>query len=215
MRKRLCYILIASLCFCNMVPIAAKQKTVMKYTKVTLRKGATKKLKLVHAKGRIKWESSSKKIVKVDSKGKITAKGVGAATVWAKNKNKKYKCKVKVVSSVSQYTADRMTVNNSIFTKANYQKLKKMKIGNDPKNIEITKEKDRYAIYSMLAEAHLEPLPKDTEPLLGSWILIFEMKDGTKFEVGLNKYLAYGGMLYSTPDGLVNRVHGVFEKYLK
>lgn len=76
MKKGFCYILVASLCFGTMVPIAAKQKTVMKYTKVTLKKGATKKLKLVHAKGKIKWKSSSKKIVKVDAKGKITAKGV-------------------------------------------------------------------------------------------------------------------------------------------
>lgn len=215
MKRIFCLLLVFSCCLIPLSPIAAKKKVKLNYARLTMKKGTTKKLRLLRAKGKIEWKSSSKKVVKVKPNGKIQAKKVGTATISAKYKSKKYRCRIKVVSTSAQYTADRFTVNNNIFTKEKYQNLKKMKIGNHPKDIEITNEKDRYTIYSMLAEAKYEPLPKDTEPLNGSWGLIFEMQDGTKFEVALNKYLAYGGTLYSTPDGLVNRVHRVLEKYLK
>ena len=214
MKRIVCYFLLIGCCLIPLVPSAAKKKIKLNYTKLTMQKGTTKKLKLLRAKGKIKWLSSSKRVVKVSSQGRIEAKKTGTATITAKYKKKKYQCRVKVTALPSQYTADRLTVNNNIFTKEKYRNLKKMKIWNHPKNIEITKEKDRYVIYSMLAAAHFEPLPKDTEPLLGSWRLIFEMKDGTKFEVALNKYLAYEGTLYSTPDGLIERIHTVFGKYL-
>ena len=214
MKRIVCYFLLIGCCLIPLVPSAAKKKIKLNYTKLTMQKGTTKKLKLLRAKGKIKWLSSSKRVVKVSSQGRIEAKKTGTATITAKYKKKKYQCRVKVTALPSQYTADRLTVNNNIFTKEKYRNLKKMKWENHPKDIEITKAKDRFAIYSMLAAAHFEPLPAETEPLLGHRRLIFEMKDGTKFEVALNKYLAYEGTLYSTPDGLIERIHTVFGKYL-
>lgn len=213
MKRIFCMLLLIGNCLIQLIPAAAKKKIKLNYAKLTIRKGTTKKLKLFHASGKIKWQSSSKKVVKVYSSGKIEAKKTGTATISAKYKKKKYQCRIKVISSSSQYTADRLTVNNNIFTKAKYRNLKRIKYANHPKDVEITQEKDRYMLYSILAEAHLQPLPKDTEPLMGSWVFIFEMKDGTKFEVALNKYLAYEGSLYLTPDGLVNKVYKVIEKY--
>lgn len=53
-------------------------------------------LKLKGAKGKIVWKSNKPEIVKVSKKGKVTALKQGRATITAKNKGKKYICKVKV-----------------------------------------------------------------------------------------------------------------------
>ena len=71
--------------------------------KVTLRKGQRKKLKLRGCKGRIRWRSSNKKIVKVSKKGKVTAKKKGKARVYAYLKSGKRICfRITVKAKVSQ-----------------------------------------------------------------------------------------------------------------
>lgn len=61
-------------------------------------------LKLKGAKGKIVWKSNKPKIVKVSKKGKVTALKQGRATITAKNKGKKYICKVKVeMNNNTQY----------------------------------------------------------------------------------------------------------------
>jgi len=57
--------------------------------------GQTKKLKFQGTSNAPSWSSDNKKVVTV-SKGKLTAKGKGTATVTASYKGKKYKCKVTV-----------------------------------------------------------------------------------------------------------------------
>ncbi len=47
----------------------------------------------------VKWSSSAKKVAIVSTKGVITAKGEGSATITAKYDDKSYKCKVTVVDS--------------------------------------------------------------------------------------------------------------------
>ncbi len=63
---------------------------------VTLYKGNSYTLKVLGATSKIKWYTSNKSVVTVSSKGKITAKKKGTATITAKMGNKKYKCKVTV-----------------------------------------------------------------------------------------------------------------------
>lgn len=63
---------------------------------VTVNKGNTYQLKLNGTKQKITWTSSNKKIVTVSSKGKVTAKGIGSATISAKAGGVTYKCKVTV-----------------------------------------------------------------------------------------------------------------------
>ena len=61
-------------------------------------------LKLKGVKGKIVWKSNKPKIVKVSKKGKVTALKQGRATITAKNKRKKYICKVKVeMNNNTQY----------------------------------------------------------------------------------------------------------------
>lgn len=55
--------------------------------------------------GKLIWSSSNKKIATVDSKGNVTAKKVGKATITCKLKNgKKYKCSVTVSCPVDSIT---------------------------------------------------------------------------------------------------------------
>lgn len=70
--------------------------------KATLTVGETYKLKLIGAKGKIKWKSSKKSVVSVNSKGKIRAKKKGKATVTATNKGKKYKFRITVKKKVPE-----------------------------------------------------------------------------------------------------------------
>lgn len=65
---------------------------------LTKKKGAnhTIQLKMQWAKGKVKWSSSNKKVAKVNSKGKVTAKKKGTAKISAKVGGKTYKCKITV-----------------------------------------------------------------------------------------------------------------------
>ena len=90
------------------MPALAKTKTV-KTTKVTLsetgtvtlEKGKTLQLTATlrpkNSTQAVKWSTSNKKIATVNSKGKVTAKKAGTATITAKSGKKSAKVKVKVV----------------------------------------------------------------------------------------------------------------------
>ena len=73
--------------------ISAKSKT--------LAAGKSFTLKVKGAKGKIKWSSTNKKVATVTSKGKVTAKKMGTATVRAKVGKRTYTCKVKVNPRIS------------------------------------------------------------------------------------------------------------------
>ncbi|WP_162300563.1 Ig-like domain-containing protein [Anaerosacchariphilus polymeriproducens] len=64
--------------------------------KATLKVGNSMTLKLRNCKHKIKWTSSNSKIVKVNARGKIFAKGAGTAKIKAKVGKSNYTCKVKV-----------------------------------------------------------------------------------------------------------------------
>ena len=71
-------------------------------TKHTLKVGKTYTLKIKGTKKKVKWTSSNKKVATVNSKGKVTAKKKGTATITAKVGNKKYKCKITVTKQTSK-----------------------------------------------------------------------------------------------------------------
>lgn len=64
-------------------------------TKLSLRPGKSAALKL-DTKSKIKWKSSNKKVATVNSKGKVSAKKAGKATITATVGKKKFKCAVTV-----------------------------------------------------------------------------------------------------------------------
>ena len=77
---------------------AASQKQTVKLTKtkLSMTAGTSRTIKLKGAKAsKVKW-SSSKKSVATVSKGKIKARKAGKATITAKYKNRKYRCRVTV-----------------------------------------------------------------------------------------------------------------------
>lgn len=83
------------------VKINKKSARLIKDQKVSLKISGTKKS--------ISWSSSDKKVASVSSKGNVTAKAKGTATITAKVGKKKYTCKVTVETpSISKKS---MTVN--------------------------------------------------------------------------------------------------------
>ena len=112
-------VLIVFLCLCIfMAPTtksAAKKKVSLTKTKLTLTIGKTYKLKLKNNKKKVKWTSSKKSVATVTSKGKVTAKKVGTATITAKVGKKKYKCKL-TVKAKKTVIEPQSTDNNTDFT---------------------------------------------------------------------------------------------------
>lgn len=65
-------------------------------SKLTLKEGKSKKLKVYGATSSIKWNSNKKKVATVSNTGVVTAKKKGTAVISAKVNGKTLKCKVKV-----------------------------------------------------------------------------------------------------------------------
>lgn len=76
------------------VPQVVKKQPSLNYSEVTLQVGKSKKLKLKNAKKKVKWSSSKTSVARVNSKGVVTATGIGKATITAKMGKKKYTCQV-------------------------------------------------------------------------------------------------------------------------
>lgn len=62
--------------------VEAAKKPQLKTTKVTLKVGQKKQLKVINTKNKIKWSSSKKSVAGVSKKGKVTAKKAGKATIY-------------------------------------------------------------------------------------------------------------------------------------
>jgi len=77
---------------------ATSKKISITPTKVTIKKGKTKqaKLKNVSKKAKVTWKTSKASVATVSSKGVISAKKKGKATISATYKKKTYKCEVSV-----------------------------------------------------------------------------------------------------------------------
>lgn len=89
-------VLLTVLILCLTVPVPASAAVKISAKNMTLIKGQSKTLKITGTKNKVKWSSSKKSVAAVTSKGKVTAKGKGTATITAKVDKKKYTCKVKV-----------------------------------------------------------------------------------------------------------------------
>ncbi|MCH5303445.1 MAG: leucine-rich repeat protein [Ruminococcus sp.] len=74
------------------------KKPLLNSTIRSMKKGTTFKLKITGKVGKAKFTSSNKKVVKVNSKGKVTAKKKGKATITVKTNGLKLKCTISVIS---------------------------------------------------------------------------------------------------------------------
>ena len=86
----------------NSLVANAKKKIRLNKKKVTLVVGEKTKLKLKNNKKKVKWSSSKRTVAIVSSKGVVTAKKKGTATITAKAGKKKYTCKVTVKAKKKQ-----------------------------------------------------------------------------------------------------------------
>lgn len=85
----------------------------LKYTKVTLWKQSSQTNKLLGATSKVKWQTSSKKIAMVSSKGKIKGKKAGKCKVTAVHKGKKYVCTVYVRNP--KLRSKKATIHNTAY----------------------------------------------------------------------------------------------------
>lgn len=91
-------------------------------TRVTLNKGKSTTLKLKGTTKKVTWRSSRSSVASVTSKGKVTAKKKGTATITAKLGSKKYPCQVTVkepvinVKKVTMNTSNTTLKTGSTFT---------------------------------------------------------------------------------------------------
>lgn len=81
----------------NNIGIVASAATVkLSATKKTVYYGSSTTLKVKNTKKTVKWSTKNEKVATVNSKGKVTAKGLGTTYIYAKVSGKTYKCKVTV-----------------------------------------------------------------------------------------------------------------------
>lgn len=106
-KKQLRKLVICIVCImiCNFIAFTpvnanAATKVTLSNTKITLKLGNTKMLKLKNAKGKVTWKSSNAKVVSIKKKDAtsitLTPKKQGKVTITAINNKKTYTCKVNV-----------------------------------------------------------------------------------------------------------------------
>ena len=105
-KNKLKKLIICMLCvICTLVTFTpvntnAATKVTLSNTKITLKLGNTKVLKLKNAKGKVKWKTSNAKVVSIKKKDAtsitLTSKKQGKVTITATNNKKTYTCKVNV-----------------------------------------------------------------------------------------------------------------------
>jgi hypothetical protein len=109
MKKYISIILVLILITYLVAPQTAYAATVkMSKSKVELNVGVSSTLKLIGAKGTIKWASSDNEVASVSKKGKVTAIDAGKATITATNNKKDYKCYVTVKDATVTVTVSSL-----------------------------------------------------------------------------------------------------------
>lgn len=79
---------------------------------LALEVGKTATLEMSEKKKDVKWSSSKKTVATVSTKGKVTAKKAGTATIIAKVSNKKYYCKVTVFETKFKVDNEMIELEN-------------------------------------------------------------------------------------------------------
>lgn len=93
-----------------MVSAENKVMTISSNT-ATITAGQKKTLKVTDAPGTVKWKSSKTSVATVSSKGVVTAKKAGKATITATSGDQKITCKVTVKKN--QYSYTKLSMNNA------------------------------------------------------------------------------------------------------
>ena len=114
LKKGLIAIVLTLAMIITMLPnqsVMAAKKPKLNKTKLTLTVGKSTTLKVYNTKKKVKWSVNKKSIVKITSKGKVTAKKPGVAIVTAKVGSKKLKCKITVKKKSTSASTRTVTIN--------------------------------------------------------------------------------------------------------
>ena len=124
MKRHICLMLVFML-MVTMLPmnVDAASKVKINKTKTTIYVGQTITLKASGAKN-VKWSTSNKKVATVSSKGKVTAKKKGNATITVKAGKKKATCKVTVKNPFLNKTKVSLKKNETTTLKLTGAKVK-------------------------------------------------------------------------------------------
>lgn len=174
---------------------ASKNEAAINITDIVMKKGQSRTLKISGTKKKVTWKSSKTSVVKVNSKGKMTAKKSGTATITGtvkqnkKQSAKKYICKVQVSAAGKK---DKKVLiayfSQTGTTKAVASKIHKL-TGGDILRI---KEKDTYSKdYDKTAARAKKERDKNARPKITS--VVANMKD---YDI---IYIGYPIWWHSTP----------------
>lgn len=110
--KKILTLLLAVVMLITILPVQtqAASKGKLNKTKATIYVGSNTTLKLSETSKKITWSTSKKSVAMVNSKGKVTAKKAGKATITAKVSGKKYNCKITVKNPYLSATSMNLTV---------------------------------------------------------------------------------------------------------
>ncbi len=98
------------------IEVQAKAKVKLNVTKKTIDKGKTYTLKVSGTSKKVKWSSSNKSVATVSSKGKVTAKKAGTATISAKVDGKTLKCKITVKNPIKINATSKTLYKGNTYT---------------------------------------------------------------------------------------------------
>ncbi len=100
----------------SVIEVQAKAKIKLNVTKKTIDKGKTYTLKVSGTSKKVKWSSSNKSVATVSSKGKVTAKKAGTATISAKVDGKTLKCKITVKNPIKINATSKTLYKGNTYT---------------------------------------------------------------------------------------------------
>lgn len=158
------FLMVVGLLFGNQTEVYAASKgkvNALNVTELSLSVGQSRTLSVSNVK-KVKWTSSKKTVAAVNTKGKITAKKAGKATVTAKFSGKELKCNI-VVNKPSSKKKDVLITyfSQTGTTKAVAQKIQKL-TGGDLLRI---REKDKYTSdYDKLTKIAKKEIKNNTRP---------------------------------------------------
>jgi len=119
----------------------------LNYKKASITEGFTLKLSL-SGSGKTTWSSSDSNIASVSSKGKVTAKSSGTATITAKRNGKKFSCKVTVQPNERSFS----TVGRSSMGNMTYLQLSKLrKVGSNYEGTFLVTNNTAYKAVSLVS----------------------------------------------------------------
>lgn len=122
-------LVVTSILILNAAGVSAKGKKVqLNKRNLVLKLDQTAILKLKNTNKKAIWSSSDTECIKVITKGKVKAVGVGTAKVKAKCGKKTYYCKVVVKSGIKESDV-KMKYNNVVFTRDFVEKVNSISFG--------------------------------------------------------------------------------------